>query len=70
LEASLNGTAISEHDYLTKVQAFWSHLIEHDEIDDAREVLLRLHRSSPPEHLEEIQELLDETYRRKYERAS
>lgn len=64
LRASLYGTAPDEHDYLTKVQAYWDHLLERNEIGEAKQVLLRIYRSSPPEHLEELEELLDETYRR------
>lgn len=51
-------TPPSDHSYLTKAQAYWCDLHEHGEGKKALSFLLDLARTSPPEHLPEIKEML------------
>ena len=62
LIAALDNTPVTAHDYLTKIQALWSQLIESGDVGQARDLILVSYRTALPEQLDELAELLDETY--------
>lgn len=51
-------TSPVEHEYMTKVQAYWTALIDAKRFDEAEEFLLRVLRHSPEEHFEELKEII------------
>jgi hypothetical protein len=62
LKAALDSTDISEHDFITKVQTYWSSLVEDGLLDEAKSFLLKLYRRASHKDLDEIEEILDVTY--------
>ena len=56
------------HEYLTKAQIFWSHLMDVGDFQAARSFVLEVYRDARPEHLDELQVLLDETEEARRER--
>jgi tetratricopeptide (TPR) repeat protein len=51
-------TSPFEHEYMTKVQAYWTALIDAKQFDDAEEFILRVLRHSKEEHFEELKEVV------------
>jgi hypothetical protein len=52
----------SDHDWITKAQAYWASLIESDRLTEARRFAVLLSRIAGPEHLDEIMDLIDDSY--------
>ena len=55
-------TPPSDHDYLTRAQAYWSILIDTDTHDAARRFALRLYREAPESMLPEVAEMVRRSY--------
>ena len=55
---SLALTPADSHEYMTKVQALWGHLVEHQRNEEAEAFLWDLHWRAPFEHVQEIREML------------
>jgi hypothetical protein len=53
-------TPPEDHSYLTKAQAFWCDLVEAGSPEQARWFLMNLARTSPPEHLPEISDMMSD----------
>lgn len=62
LRASLENSAPDDHDFLTKAQSYWSQLIEFGRAREAKAFILDVYRRATAKDLDEIQELIDETY--------
>jgi hypothetical protein len=62
LRASLNNSSVSQHDFITKAQTYWSMLVEGNRLDEATDFVLDLYRRALPRDLPEIKVMLDETY--------
>jgi len=62
LLASLNNSSVEEHDFVTKVQTYWSMLIEASRFEEAKGFLLSQYRRAAQQDLAELEEMLDETY--------
>lgn len=60
--ASLYNLSVDEHDFVTKVQAYWSMLIESGRFDEAKAFVLEQYRRADAKDLAELQSFLDETY--------
>ena len=54
-------TPRTAHDYLTTAQIYWSHLVDIQDYPAARRFALTLLRDAPAEHLDEIQEIYQQT---------
>ena len=65
---AFRATAPDEHDYMTKAQAYWSHLLDQDDFESAERFMVVLARSVPHEHLEEVRELTRATYEQIFRR--
>lgn len=52
----------TDHEWITKGQAYWASLIESERLEEARRFAVALYRNANPEHLEEIMELIDDSY--------
>ena len=62
LRSAFRLTDPDEHDYLTLAQSYWHFLLENQRHADAEKFLLDVYRTAPREQLEEIREMLDETF--------
>lgn len=63
LERSFTLTPVQSHDFLTRAQLYWSHLIETGQRQAAEQFVLTLYRQVPPEHLAEVATWIQEIYR-------
>jgi tetratricopeptide (TPR) repeat protein len=62
LRSAFRLTDPDEHDYLTLAQSYWHFLLENQHYEDAEKFLLGLYRRAPREQLDEIKEMIDETF--------
>jgi len=62
LAAAFQATSPGNHDYLTKAHLVWFNLLDAGKAHEAKNFCLQLYRSSPPELLPEIGEMLDQTF--------
>ena len=62
LRSAFRLTDPNEHDYLTLAQSYWHFLLENRRFEDAETFLLDVYRRAPQEQLDEIREMLDETF--------
>jgi tetratricopeptide (TPR) repeat protein len=60
-------TSPFEHEYMTKVQAYWTALIDAKRFDEAEEFLFRVLRHSPEEHFEELKEIIQLNFELRYQ---
>jgi len=61
LHAFLN-TPSDDHDYFTTAYAYWSYLMEHNDLDLAESFALKLYREAPRRWLSKTKELVHEFY--------
>ena len=62
LRSAFRLTDPDEHDYLTLAQSYWHFLLENQRFEDAETFLLGVYRRAPREQLDEIREMIDETF--------
>jgi hypothetical protein len=55
-------TPVTSHDYMTKAQILWSHLLDVGMKEQAEAFVLHLYRTAPPEYLDEIHEMIRDTF--------
>jgi hypothetical protein len=61
LSQSIRLTPVTDHSYLTKVQGYWSDLIDVTEYDRAENFLLDIYRSALRDDFKELQEMFQPT---------
>jgi hypothetical protein len=61
MRESIALTPVTEHSYLTKVQDFWSELVDQRQYAEAELFILSIYHGAPREHLEELQEMFHTT---------
>jgi hypothetical protein len=66
LLAAFRATPPDEHDYMTKAQAYWTHLIDHRDLASAERFAVHLARAAPLELLDEVCELVRATYQQMF----
>ncbi|MBI2892039.1 MAG: hypothetical protein HYY06_00700 [Deltaproteobacteria bacterium] len=55
-------TPPTDHDYVTKAQAYWSMLLDAGNREGARGFIMAVHRAAPAQHLPEIEALISATF--------
>ncbi len=55
-------TAANSPDYFVKRYTYWSFLVDHQRLDEAKAFALQVLRECPPEHVSDAQELVDTSY--------
>lgn len=62
LQNSVRLTPVSDHSYLTRVQDYWTELLDAKRYDDAESFLLDVHGQCLPGQREEVREMISEAY--------
>lgn len=65
LEYAFATTTPEEHDYLTTAHILWYHYLDARDMVAAKDFVLSLYRSAPREHLDEIGQMVSDTYLRR-----
>ena len=62
LESNFSSLSSEDHDYLTTAQSLLYYYLDAGDVVRAKDFALNLYRSSPPEHLEEVKEMVDDSF--------